>query len=335
MERYKIQKKIGKGSYGSVFRVIDIENNKEVVLKRIPLVDLSERERGQAKLEVQLMQRLIHPCLTYYWDSFLYNGEDMCIVMRYYKGGDLSNMIHDKQGSQQYFSEDHILFIVSQILLALQYMHVRRVLHRDVKAQNIFILEDGCVALGDLGIAKVLDKSQDMASTSIGTPMYMSPEVCNGDPYSFSSDIWAAGCVAYELANLKHAFESKDLNSLVMKILRASYPPVNRRYSKNFTSLVTKMLNKHPTKRPTADSILQTPMVRKHASRVFEVLSKRNDEEESEERAILQEQLVSLGILKNKENRPEKSIEKTDGSIKGEMEALQVCSLVLSRVRVS
>eukprot|EP01060_Flectonema_neradi_P036139 TRINITY_DN6878_c3_g1_i1.p1 TRINITY_DN6878_c3_g1~~TRINITY_DN6878_c3_g1_i1.p1 ORF type:complete len:583 (+),score=119.95 TRINITY_DN6878_c3_g1_i1:47-1795(+) len=320
MERYKIQKKIGKGSYGSVFRVLDKEQNKEVVLKRIPLVDLSERERAQAKLEVQLMQRLIHPCLTYYWDSFLYNGEDMCIVMRFYRGGDLSKMIYDKQGSQ-YFSEDQILFIVSQILLALQYMHVRRVLHRDVKAQNIFILEDGCVALGDLGIAKVLDKSQDMASTSIGTPMYMSPEVCNGDPYSFSSDIWAAGCVAYELANLKHAFESKDLNSLVMKILRASYPPVNKRYSKNFIALINKMLNKHANKRPTADAILQTPMVRKHASKVYEVLCKRNEEEESEERAILQEQLVSLGILKNKETKP---VDKSDGSLKGEMEALQV-----------
>lgn len=103
--------------------------------------------------------------------------------------------------------------------LALFYLHERKILHRDMKTQNIF-LKNGKVRflylyhfyfqirLGDFGIAKVLENTKDFANTCIGTPYYMSPELFKNKPYSYKSDVWALGCVLYEMCNLRHAFDA-------------------------------------------------------------------------------------------------------------------------------
>lgn len=101
----------------------------------------------------------------------------------------------------------HALFVrllFSQICLGIHYMHTNKVLHRDIKLQNIFLLGNGRLVLGDLGISKVLDGTMAFASTQIGTPYYMSPELFKNKPYNHKSDVWAAGCVLYELATLKY-----------------------------------------------------------------------------------------------------------------------------------
>ncbi len=91
--------------------------------------------------------------------------------------------------------------------LALYYLHEKKILHRDLKTQNIF-LKHGRVRLGDFGIAKILDSTRDFANTCIGTPYYMSPELFKYKPYSYKSDIWALGCILYEMCNLRHAFDA-------------------------------------------------------------------------------------------------------------------------------
>lgn len=134
--------------------------------------------------------------------------------------------------------------------MALLYLHDRKILHRDLKTQNIF-LKNGTIRLGDFGIAKVLDGTRDFANTCIGTPYYMSPELFKNKPYSYKSDVWALGCVIYEMCNLRHAFDAQSLNGLAMKILRGSYPPLTPAYSRTLRDLVNKMLNVNPQHRPT------------------------------------------------------------------------------------
>jgi len=106
-----------------------------------------------------------------------------------------------------------------QMCLALEYIHRRKVLHRDIKSSNVFLTSNNTVKLGDFGISKVLDSTNDIALTVQGTPYYMSPEVCQSKGYSYKSDVWSLGCILYELCTLKHAFHSENLLGLVFKIV--------------------------------------------------------------------------------------------------------------------
>ena len=125
--------------------------------------------------------------------------------MVYCEGGDVYSKIKASKGKN--FSEDVILEWLVQMGLALFYLHERKILHRDMKTQNIF-LKNGKIRLGDFGIAKVLDSTKDFANTCIGTPYYMSPELFKNKPYGYKSDVWALGCVLYEMCNLRHAFDA-------------------------------------------------------------------------------------------------------------------------------
>ena len=109
--------------------------------------------------------------------------------------------------------------------------------------------------LGDFGIARILDGTSDYAKTCIGTPYYLSPEICENKPYNNKSDLWAMGCVLYEMATLKHAFQAGSMKNLILKIIRGSYPPVHSRYSYDLRNLVTALLKRNPKERPSLDSI--------------------------------------------------------------------------------
>jgi NIMA (never in mitosis gene a)-related kinase len=90
-------------------------------------------------------------------------------------------------------------------------MHSQSVLHRDLKTLNIFLTKDNKIKIGDLGVAKILDNiEKDFATSKVGTPYYLSPEVCEDRPYNSKSDIWSLGCILYELCTLKHPFEAKN-----------------------------------------------------------------------------------------------------------------------------
>lgn len=148
--------------------------------------------------------------------------------MEFCDGGDLNQLITEQRenlGGRK-VEEKKIIDWAVQVSLAIFYMHDKRILHRDLKTPNIFILSDK-VKLGDFGISKVLDEKVDLASTSIGTPYYMSPEQYKHKPYSYKSDIWAFGCILYEMCNLKRPFEAMTLNGLAVKVMEANYPPIS------------------------------------------------------------------------------------------------------------
>lgn len=109
----------------------------------------------------------------------------------------------------------------------------------------------------------MLDSTKDFANTCIGTPYYMSPELFKNKPYSYKSDVWALGCVLYEMCNLRHAFDAQSINGLAVKILRGSYPPINTQYSKQLRDLIGKMLQIKPSNRPTIVDILNKSFIRK------------------------------------------------------------------------
>ena len=121
--------------------------------------------------------------------------------------------------------------------------------------------------MGDFGIAKVLDSTKDFANTCIGTPYYMSPELFKNKPYSYKSDVWALGCVLYEMCNLRHAFEAQSLNGLALKILRGSYPSIISSYSKQLRDLIGSMLSIKKKDWPKIIDIINIPFVKKRVSK--------------------------------------------------------------------
>jgi len=258
MQRYEIVRKIGKGSFGTVDLVRRRKDGKTFVLKRMKIGSVTSKEREMCHNEVQLLERLNHPSIVRYEESFIstkHSETYLCVVMSYCDGGDLSHFVKNQRGRK--LREKHVLDLFVQIALALHFIHNRNILHRDLKAQNIFV-KDGQLKLGDFGISKVLTGSVAFCETMIGTPYYMSPEVFKGKRYDLKSDIWSLGCVLYELITFKHAFDASNLNSLAQKIVRGRYQPIsNHQYRNELKTLCYAMLSQLPSQRPTLNDILK------------------------------------------------------------------------------
>jgi NIMA (never in mitosis gene a)-related kinase len=154
------------------------------------------------------------------------------------------------------FSENQILDWFTQICLALKHVHDRKILHRDLKTQNIFLTKDNKIKLGDFGIARVLSKTCDKAKTFVGTPFYLAPEIIESTPYSFKADIWSLGVILYEMCCLEPPFNADSFPSLVFKIVKGNYPPISGNYSKELRNLVSSLLINDPNKRPNVQQIL-------------------------------------------------------------------------------
>nr|XP_055241759.1 serine/threonine-protein kinase Nek1 isoform X6 [Gorilla gorilla gorilla] len=260
MEKYVRLQKIGEGSFGKAILVKSTEDGRQYVIKEINISRMSSKEREESRREVAVLANMKHPNIVQYRESFEENGS-LYIVMDYCEGGDLFKRINAQKGVL--FQEDQILDWFVQICLALKHVHDRKILHRDIKSQNIFLTKDGTVQLGDFGIARVLNSTVELARTCIGTPYYLSPEICENKPYNNKSDIWALGCVLYELCTLKHAFEAGSMKNLVLKIISGSFPPVSLHYSYDLRSLVSQLFKRNPRDRPSVNSILEKGFIAK------------------------------------------------------------------------
>ncbi|XP_069006843.1 serine/threonine-protein kinase Nek1 isoform X2 [Embiotoca jacksoni] len=258
MDKYEKVKKIGEGSFGKAVLVKSIADGHQYVIKEIGISGMSSKERQESGKEVAVLANMSHPNIVQYKESFE-EGGCLYIVMDYCEGGDLFKKINSQKGLL--FSEEQIMDWFVQICLALKHVHDRKILHRDIKSQNIFLTKDGTVQLGDFGIARVLNSTVELARTCIGTPYYLSPEICENKPYNNKSDIWALGCVLYEMCTLKHAFEAGNMKNLVLKIIRGSYPPVSVHYSQDLRSLLAQLFKRNPRERPSVNSILDKPFL--------------------------------------------------------------------------
>ncbi|KAL5262001.1 hypothetical protein ACHWQZ_G007643 [Mnemiopsis leidyi] len=295
MDQYSVIRHIGEGSFGKALLVKSKRDGKRYVIKQIGISKMSQKEKDEARKEVSVLAKMNHPNIVSYQDSFEEKGS-LSIVMDYCEGGDLFNKINQQKG--QLFSEDQILDWFAQICLAIKHVHDRKILHRDIKSQNIFLTNaDGqlTIKLGDFGISRVLRNTAELARTCIGTPYYLSPEICENRPYNNKSDVWALGCVLYELATLKHAFEAGNMKNLVMKIVRGNYPPVSTRYSRNLRGLISKLFERAPSARPSINAILRMPFI---FERVKKFLPEQILQEEFSHTVIHR----NMVLLKNPEN---------------------------------
>ena len=268
MEKYEFREVIGSGNYGTCHLVMHRKERRPYVAKKIPVHKMAQR--GEALAEAQLLSKLRHPNIIAYKESFLEEEtECLCIVTAYAEEGDLFTHIRRAREARRHFSERQVLDWTSQIALALDHIHGLRVMHRDLKTQNIFLGRGGVVKLGDFGISRVLERTDDFATTVAGTPYYLSPEVCTNQPYTLKSDVWSFGCVAYEIATLRHAFAADSLLSLVYQIVNGTCPPIPANlYDPRFVELVGRLLERDADRRPSVRDALRTDVMQEHLARM-------------------------------------------------------------------
>lgn len=259
---FEIITKLGKGSFGVVHKVKRKSTKTIYVLKQINISGMRSKMKGIALNEVKILSSLENPYVVKYYDSFL-ERDVLNIIMEYCEGGDLSQYIKNHMGKP--LNEMKIWKFFIQMCIGLRYIHNKKILHRDIKALNIFLTKDGDIRIGDLGVAKVLAESVSFAHTMVGTPYYMAPEMCEEKPYNEKSDIWALGCVLYEMCAQKHPFQAHSQGTLILKIIKGKYAPIPGTYSAELIELVNLCLDKDYKKRPTASALL------KKNSKIFQI----------------------------------------------------------------
>ena len=211
---------LGTGSSGHCF-LMRAPDGTHLVQKRVPVSHMSKSEQEVAEREVNILGTLRHPYIVRYHKSFVREGQ-LCIVMEHASGGDLASHLESVRAQGGVVGREQALEWFVQLVLALQHVHAHRVLHRDLGAKNVFLsARDGRMAalLGDFGVSRVLEATDELARTKVGTPCYISPERCEGLAYSYASDVWALGCILYELLAMRAAFVAPTIAEIARKII--------------------------------------------------------------------------------------------------------------------
>lgn len=264
MAQYEKIKVLGKGAYGAAFLALRRSDHEPVVLKQISVRATEQKEA--AEREVLILSKLDHRHIIRYLDSGTFDGQ-LWIAMELARDGDLFQLVDNLRSSRppRFLIETQFKGMFVQMCLALTYLHGQHILHRDLKSKNVFLAghrnventDVQVIKLGDFGISKVLDNTFALAQTQIGTPYYLSPEICRDEPYGVKSDVWAAGCLLFEMICLQVPFSGRDLRSLAHQILNAPTPPLPTEHQMNrpLAVLVGQLLSKRSDDRPTMEAL--------------------------------------------------------------------------------
>uniref|UniRef100_A0A915D7U9 non-specific serine/threonine protein kinase n=1 Tax=Ditylenchus dipsaci TaxID=166011 RepID=A0A915D7U9_9BILA len=270
IKNYRKLRVIGRGAHGlcSLYQKKSDALNKKVVIKSISLECRNETEKKAILYEAHLLNQLRHPNIIRLCSSFV-ELEQLHIVMEFVDGGTMDSMIRERNGNKM--GQDLILYYFTQIILALNYIHNKNILHRDLKTQNIFLnRKRTIVKVGDFGISKELS-SKNVASTGIFNDgdidvrhwhsQLLIPEICEGRAYDIKSDIWSMGCVLYELVELKKAYDGDSFPSIVLRITRGKHGPISAEVSSQMKQLILHMLELDERQRPNTKDLLTHSLI--------------------------------------------------------------------------
>ncbi|GJP49337.1 hypothetical protein CLOM_g8560, partial [Closterium sp. NIES-68] len=255
-QRFQLTELIGKGSFGDVFKGIDKETGKQVAVK---IIDLEEAEDDVEDIqkEIALLAECRAPNITRYYGSSVHNTK-LWIVMEFMAGGSVADLLQESP-----LDEASIAYILHDLLQALEYLHSEKKIHRDIKAANILLNEEGDVKVADFGVSAKLTKTISKRKTFVGTPFWMAPEVIqNTDGYDEKADIWSLGITAIEMAKGEPPFADLHPMRALFLIPKDPPPQLDDHFSKPFKEFVNLCLNKTARERPSAKELLKHRFVK-------------------------------------------------------------------------
>ena len=264
--------KIGAGGYGKVYKVLSKKDNNYYAMKKISVID------EEVQNEIKILSTIDSEYIVKYYGSFTHDKK-LYIIMELCDNFDLRKLIDQYKEKKKSIPSNVILFILFDICRGLHEIHNKKLIHRDIKPENLFISKDYKIKIGDFGISRILNSSKSFANTKKGTINYMAPEMLKkeGEYYNNKVDIWALGCVIYELCTLEFCFDCDSLYGLCNKIINGQYNKIDSKiYYKEIQDLIDLLLKKDFDERPNIDIIFN--LVDKYNYKYF----KRNDFEEDD-----------------------------------------------------
>lgn len=261
MDNYKVLSYIARGSFGRVYKVRSNKDNKVYAIKKILLERLDKYQKESIITEMKLLLFHEHTYLLKANDIFI-EDDHLHIVTPFAPRIDVGDYIRAYKKKHLKINEKKIWKILCELMLSTNYLHQHSVIHRDIKAKNILFCENYEIFLGDFGVSKILPPTKIHTNTQIGTPYYLSPELISGNRYTSSTDIWAIGCVLYELMFGTLPYEAQNIYQLYYKIKNNNIVFPESQYSTELKGLLRELLCKNEYRRPTLDAILNRPFIK-------------------------------------------------------------------------
>merc|ERR1719328_1080682 len=265
-EVFDIVGKLGEGSYGSVFKALHKESKQILAIKQVPVdTDLQDIIK-----EISIMQQCDSPYVVKYYGSYFKNT-DLWIVMEYCGAGSVLDIMKLRglywnmpKGEVKTLSEEEIATVLSDTLKGLEYLHLRKKIHRDIKAGNILLNMEGHAKLADFGVSGQLTDTMAKRNTVIGTPFWMAPEVIQEIGYDCVADIWSLGITALEMAEGKAPYAEIHPMRAIFMIPTKPPPSFSQpdKWSPGFIDFVSRRLVKKPDSRATASELLQHDFIK-------------------------------------------------------------------------
>ncbi|ORX94087.1 Pkinase-domain-containing protein [Basidiobolus meristosporus CBS 931.73] len=259
---------VGRGAYGKVYKGVEARTGRVIAIK---ILDLdSDDDVTDIQREINLLSQLKHSesqNITKYHGSYL-EGTKLWIIMDYAAGGSIRDLMQFSRIEERYIS-----IIAKEVLMALSYLHKTGIIHRDIKAANILLTEDGRVQLCDFGVARQISLNSFKRYSFVGTPYWMAPEVIQqGSKYDFKADIWSFGITLYEIATGNPPYADQNPKRALYLIPRNKPMQLEGQFSSALKEFIRLCLANDPNDRPSADELMKTKFIKSASKYPEEIL---------------------------------------------------------------